>query len=269
MLFDNLLVLYIISILGSFSIGYALLRIGFPEFQEKNLADKILYGYLIGLIISLPSIISIFFTSERFFFLFFITSIAIVFIIMQAIRVYYKKEDTAELNEKNSFGYIPKKVLTKEEKERIEKDKNEKQNLEEDKPSLSEDEDNYKEIKAKEFGASERIKKVNNSVTGNKEHGLVIKGYDPKNNQKKVEANNNKQEQIFKEKEPNVIGQLRSKISEKETKSEIVQSSADSEEEKRKKALESLKGLAKGLKKKKSVDEDDELESIHEIDDDF
>jgi hypothetical protein len=260
MLFDNLLVLYIISILGSFSIGYALLRIGFPEFQEKNLADKILYGYLIGLIISLPSIISIFFTSERFFFLFFITSIAIVFIIMQAIRVYYKKEDTAELNEKNSFGYIPKKVLTKEEKERIEKDKNEKQNLEEDKPSLSEDEDNYKEIKAKE---------VNNSVTGNKEHGLVIKGYDPKNNQKKVEANNNKQEQIFKEKEPNVIGQLRSKISEKETKSEIVQSSADSEEEKRKKALESLKGLAKGLKKKKSVDEDDELESIHEIDDDF
>jgi hypothetical protein len=46
---DNLI--FIILLLGSYSIGYGLVKAGFPQIQKRNFIEKMAYGYIGGLII--------------------------------------------------------------------------------------------------------------------------------------------------------------------------------------------------------------------------
>ena len=46
---DNLI--YILLLLGSYSIGYGLVKAGFPQIQKRNFIDKIAFGYIGGIIL--------------------------------------------------------------------------------------------------------------------------------------------------------------------------------------------------------------------------
>lgn len=244
-----LLILYITSLLGSFSIGYSLLRIGFPEYQEKTSLEKIGYGYLVGIIVFIPSIISVFLTNEKFFFLFATGSFAVIFIAMLIIRTYYQKKDKAELIKKEFSRYVPKKAMTKQERERIGKENEEKEEENTEKYDI----EKFKKEKAEEFGVSEKFEKSNISTLGNKESGLFIKtSENRKASEKKKKEDEKENNQIFKEKEPNVIAELRRKtIGNSEEKKSI----SEKEEE--------LKKLRELLKKKKSGD--NELDELSEL----
>ncbi|MGI6589545.1 MAG: hypothetical protein ACOX1V_02670 [Candidatus Iainarchaeum sp.] len=63
------ILIYSFIILGSYSLGYGLIRIGFPLIQKKTLIEKIAIGYLGGLIIFIPSffIIEIFGLNEIYY----------------------------------------------------------------------------------------------------------------------------------------------------------------------------------------------------------
>lgn len=235
--------LYLIFLVGSFSIGYSLLRIGFPEFQEKEFKEKIGMGYLIGLIVFLPSILSVFFNVEKFFFLFAISSYAFIAIVMFIVRTYYKKEETTQLIKENYFHKIPKKALTKE--ELGEQNKKNKSNVapqvqKKENEKIELDITDFKKEKAKELGVEEKLDKINHSVTGKNEGGLIIK-----------DSTTAKQRQIFKESQPKLI----SKTNENNKIEEI----------------EKLKKLAKSIKEnvENKKENDDDLEGLNEIDEEF
>jgi hypothetical protein len=248
--------LYLIFLAGSFSIGYSLLRIGFPEFQEKEITQKIGMGYLVGLIVFIPSILSIFFTVEKFFFLFALGSYGFIAMVMFLVRTYYKKEETAQLIPENTFKKIPKKALTKEEQE-AGTSINTKDYYKENKTIKPEvNFEDFKKEKAQELQVTEKINKINHSVTGKNEGGLIIK--DP--TQKKQD-----QGQIFKDSEPNVIEQFRKKtlgLDQKEKKEEI---------EKLKKLAKNIniKDREKNKEEVKKSDSSAELEELNEINEDF
>ncbi len=258
-----LTILYLIFFLGSFSLGYAIIRIGFPKTQEKSFIEKIGQGYLMGLIIFLPSILSIYFELEKFFFLFAAGSIGFISIIMLIIRTYLKKEDDVNLISDSNKQFIPNKVLTKEEKEQINYNQNNSQannNLEKGQIKLYDikhsDADDFKKEKAKELGVEEKLDKINHSVTGIKQNGLFVKDSSLNKNES--------QRQIFKEKEPNVINKFREKT---------IGFSVNQEEERKKQAMEQLKGLVKNLnnknEEKKKINQENELEELNDIDEEF
>lgn len=256
-------ILYLVSLIGSFSIGYSALRIGFPEIQNEELNKKIGMGYLLGLIIFLPSILAIFLDLELFFFLFAIGMYGFLSTIMFIVRIYYNKEDTVELIDTKQTPIIPKKALTPEEKE--------SENIQEgidfsnqntnDHTKDDFDYSNYKLQKAKELNVEDKIKKANHSTTGKNENGLFIKD--------STIQNKEHQRQIFKEKQPNVINEIRQKTIGKEEKTKQTLSEKD-------KIISNLKKLTKknrekslNKKKDKNIDLDDDLETLTEIDEEF
>ncbi len=254
--------LYLIFLVGSFSIGYSLIRIGFPEVQEKSIMEKIGMGYLIGLIVFLPSILSIFFTFEKFFFLFALGSYGFIAMIMFIVRSYNKKEDLVELNKKEFFNKIPKKALTKEEQEKLDNNKLQttpSQNYDSPIEVINTD---FKQLKAKELNVENKMNNINHSVTGENENGLFIK-----DSTKSKTA----QRQIFKDSEPNVIDKFRKKtigLNQDQKKEEI---------EKLKKLVKNidLKKIDENKKKQDNKNESNknnlsiELEELNEIDDEF
>ena len=109
------IILYGISFIGSFSLGYILLRTAFPEKQKLLPSQKLEYGYAIGVpIIILSSI----FGEKYFFFVFAFLSV-LLFAIALAKRLSLKEADFVAREQVKRKIIIPEKALTKEEREAL------------------------------------------------------------------------------------------------------------------------------------------------------
>ena len=200
--------LFALALVGSCSVGYSLLRLIYPEKQDAGFGEKIGYSYGMGLLVFLPGIISVAMLGEK---LFFIVS-GIVYVIL-FIAFYIKRkqsglEDNVELVANNKKTFIPRKVLTDEEKA---------------------DKEQYNSV-------SKNNVQVDNRLSQKTIDSVKVK------------------EQLFKEKQPNVIAKLREKTLNIETQKK---------EEDREKTLAKLKSLERSITKKK-IGETDELEEINE-----
>lgn len=203
--------LFALALIGSCSVGYSLLRLIYPEKQDATFGEKIGYSYGIGLLVFLPGIISVAMLGEKLFFIVSGIAYLILFIAFYIKRKQAGLEDTAELVENNKRIFIPKKVLTDEEKANKEQ---------------------YKSV-------PENNARINNRLSQKTIDSVKVK------------------EQLFKEKQPNVIAKLREKTLNIETQKK---------EEERDKTLAKLKSLETQLIKKKKIEEEEinesELEGI-------
>jgi len=173
---------YLTHFLGSFSLGYFLMRLAFPDAQQFGIEKKLGMGLLIGVIVSFPGFLAaIIFQKDYFYALTFVIFILLIISFFIKRKMYFE-EDLAPLIEEKRKIELPKKVLTKE-----------------------------------ELGEERDIEEV------------------LKNQQINLE---NQKEQIFKQKNTNVIGDLR----------EIISSPSEDEKEKQKKEmLEKLRNEAKKI----------------------
>ena len=203
------IIFYVLALLGSSSLGYSLMRTGFPKTQDFELLNKIIYGYALGLVVVVPAVATAWFFGAASFFLMLGIIFGLLFIIFIAKRISYADIDNIPLQkEEKKKVFIPKKVLTLEEKE-IDRDVEEK-------------------VKVAIQPSIVRPAKI--------------------------------KEQIFKEKQPNVINQLRKKTTAIEN---------EKNKEDKADALAKMKNFAKQInakKAKKSTDEidEDELSSLDE-----
>jgi len=203
------IIFYVLALLGSSSLGYSLMRTGFPKTQNFELLNKIIYGYALGLVVVVPAVATAWFFGAASFFLMLGIIFGLLFIIFIAKRISYADIDNIPLQkEEKKKVFIPKKVLTLEEKE-IDRDVEEK-------------------VKVAIQPSIVRPAKI--------------------------------KEQIFKEKQPNVINQLRKKTTAIEN---------EKNKEDKADALAKMKNFAKQInakKAKKSTDEidEDELSSLDE-----
>jgi len=203
------IIFYALTLLGSSSLGYALLRAGFPSTQSINRLNKIIYGYAIGSVVVVPAIITAWFFGVASFFLMIGIIFCLLFVIFITRRLSYGEEDNVPLiEEEKKKVFIPKKILTVEEREN--------------------DEDIEEKVK------------------------VIIR--QPVVKPAKIK------EQIFKEKQPNVIDQLRKKTTAIENKKN---------KENREAALRKMKDFAKQIdakKAKKDINEidEDELNNLDE-----
>ncbi|MDD3083430.1 MAG: hypothetical protein PHP82_00205 [Candidatus ainarchaeum sp.] len=197
---------YGIAIAGSFSIGYSLLRIILPKKQEANILEKISYSYALGLIVFLPGMILSLLIFEKFFFITASIFYAILFIIFFIIRKKFNLVDDVKLLEEKKIIYIPKKVLTKEEKMKNKEIDYEKPNLD----IISEKETKKQLFKEKKLNVIENLRektleiKEKKSDDNRKETLERLKGFaEQVNKKKKLEKketiNKNKQDDIDEE----------------------------------------------------------------------
>jgi len=191
------IVFYLLTILGSSSFGYSLLRTGFPKTQQLETINKILYGYGVGLIVVVPSVITAMYFGVGSFFLMLGIIYGLLFLILFTKRISYSDKDVTKLVEiKEKKVALPKKVITAEEKET--------------------------RTKVKEVAkATINIPTV---------RSVKIK------------------EHIFKEKQPNVIAQLRKKTTEIEKEKKSDEKVA---------TLKKMKSFATQIDKKKSKKKND------------
>ena len=203
------IIFYLLAILGSSSLGYSLMRTGFPQTQSFKLLNKITLGYALGLVVVVPAIIAAWFFGVASFFLIMGLVFCLLFAIFIVKRISYNDKETVPLMEKEKKKFkIPKKILATDEKE------------------------DHKDTKKQVKGA------------------VQMPSYKPA----KIK------EHIFKEKQPNVIAQLRKKT----TAIENEKNKEDKEE-----ALRKMKNFATQINKKKTkknVDEidEDELNNLDE-----
>jgi uncharacterized membrane protein YgaE (UPF0421/DUF939 family) len=223
--------LFIVSFIGSFSLGYMILRTALPEKQSASLQEKLGYSYALGIIMFIPSFIVASSISAKSFFLIFIITFIIFFIGALVKRKMDNSEDEIELIKEEKSEVIPKKILKKEREEKNWRNKNfpKKENIIKEEKNIKKE----AEKKKKTFSSGE----------------LKVIGGD---------------KQIFKEKEPSVIDKLREKttesnkeISENEKKKTLEKLRGFAKDIDKKKNLE---------KNKKDFEEDEELEEIKEID---
>ena len=80
------IIFYMLAVLGSSSIGYSLLRTGFPKTQGITQTNKILYGYAVGLAVIVPAIITALFFGAASFFLMMGVIFCLLFIILTALQ---------------------------------------------------------------------------------------------------------------------------------------------------------------------------------------
>ncbi|MFA5126360.1 MAG: hypothetical protein WC462_05160 [archaeon] len=114
--------IYVFFILGSFPIGYLLLRTGFPLAQNLSGLKKIGISYLIGLIIFGTPIffLNFFEINENYFFAVCFVFLTMAFIILYAKRITFKETDPKIIEEKKNIKGIPKITGgTKEEQKKI------------------------------------------------------------------------------------------------------------------------------------------------------
>ena len=194
------IVFYALSFIGSFSIGYGILRAGFPEKQSLQAMEKLGYGYGIGAIIFIPGLIAAGFFGGKGFLAISSIMLFILFAAMLAKRYATGETDSVPIQkEKRARPALPRKVMAEEEK------------------------------------SGGAVQVVSASKIG---------------------------EQIFKEKEPNVIAEVRKKTSEMEQKKRS---------EEKDEALKRLRNFARDIKIKESKSakkkkaEDDELEEMVEF----
>jgi hypothetical protein len=110
-------IFYGIAIIGSFPIGYSLIRTILPEKQDSENIEKIAYGYALSLLVFIPAMIISLMVFEKFFFITTGIIYAILFTIFLAKRKMSNLVDEVELIEEKEETKIPKRVLTDEEKE--------------------------------------------------------------------------------------------------------------------------------------------------------
>ena len=112
------IVFYLLTILGSSSFGYSLLRTGFPKTQQLKTVNKIIYGYGIGLLVVIPSVITAMYFGAGSFFLMLGLIYGLLFLILFTKRIsYLDKDDIKLIKTKAKKAALPKKVVTAEEKE--------------------------------------------------------------------------------------------------------------------------------------------------------
>ena len=176
----------------------------FSKTQSLEVINKVLYGYALGLVVVVPAMVTALFFGATSFFLILGLMYGLLFIIFIAKRISYANMDDIKLIKEEKLEVkIPKKVLTREEKE--------------GKSNIAK-----QPIKAKQV--------IRNTTVS----PIKIK------------------EQIFKEKQPNVIAELRDKTTkiEKEKK-----------QNEKAEAMKKMKSFAKQIdKKKKNSNEIDENE---------
>lgn len=107
------LIMYALAFLGSFSLGYLLLRTAFPGKQKMLLSEKLQFGYIIGAPLI---VISSIFGEQYFFFVFTFLSV-LVFAIAYTKRISFKEDDYVALEKIEKKSFIPEKGLTKEEQQ--------------------------------------------------------------------------------------------------------------------------------------------------------
>ena len=183
---------FIAAFVGSCSIGYSLLRTGFPKKQGATLGEKIGLGYLFGILVILPGIIAWMAFGIEAFFLISGVFYLFLFVIFIVKRKSYNENDDIHLKKDEKKIILPKKLILKDNK-----------------------------TQRQEMVTTSKVK-----------------------------------EQLFKEKQPNVITEINKKTNEIERK--------DNEKEKSE-MLKKLKNFAKRINERK-VDEDeineDELEEL-------
>lgn len=89
------ILIYSFLILGSYSLGYGLIRIGFPLIQKRNLFEKIAIGYIGGIILfGLPFfIIDSFTLNEIYYALFSLIILLAIILILFLKRTILNEED--------------------------------------------------------------------------------------------------------------------------------------------------------------------------------
>jgi hypothetical protein len=102
-------------LLGSFSIGYSLARIGFPSIQNANVGKKLGLGYVLGLIVlGVPALLGVLIqVPEQAFFLLGFLAYAILLIILFVKRASKKEKDPIVLKKEKPKLVIPKMVSSK------------------------------------------------------------------------------------------------------------------------------------------------------------
>ncbi|MCX6800793.1 MAG: hypothetical protein NTZ73_01240 [Candidatus Diapherotrites archaeon] len=110
------LLVYLVSITGSFSIGYSVLRIGWPKTQDNSAMEKICYGFALGLpIVAISAAVSFNFGIKYFFFMF--GSLYALFVAVALTRrLSFGEKDSAKLQKKKRIETIPEKILSSDQK---------------------------------------------------------------------------------------------------------------------------------------------------------
>lgn len=111
--------LFVLAFLGSFSLGYSLLRTGFPSKQDSIISEKIGFSIVFGILVFIPGFV-ISNVYEKSFFLIAIIFYIILFLVFMAKRIYFNEKDTAELVEEKEIE-IPQKIKKAVEKENTKK----------------------------------------------------------------------------------------------------------------------------------------------------
>jgi len=109
---------YGLVIIGSFSVGYGVLRAAFPAKQALKASKKLVQSYALGIAIFGPGIVLAVLISDPVFFVVSGILFAVAFLFALAKRKMNDEKDNVTLVvEKKTPEKIPQMVLTKEEKE--------------------------------------------------------------------------------------------------------------------------------------------------------
>jgi hypothetical protein len=217
-----------LTLLGSCSLGYSLLRAGFPQKQNIKKIEKLAYSYALGILIFIPGMIIALIINEQFFFLITAIIYIILFSIFMAKRKYNHETDNVNLIVEKTKIIIPNKVLTKEEKE--------KANLQEN-TDTTPTQNNYNQQNNYDYQNNYNQQK-NNYSSNSQTNTMPSKRRVSSNDELKIVDPKTTKEQLFKDEETNVIEELRKKtLTAKDIESN----------EKRKKMLNKLKGFAKQM----------------------
>lgn len=106
--------------LGSYSIGYGLVKAGFPKIQKRNIFEKIAFGYMGGIILfGIPLLVmSAFKLLDIYYFVICVITYLILTLALLLKRTLLNEQDSLtqeeerELNKKNSNTQIPSNQTT-------------------------------------------------------------------------------------------------------------------------------------------------------------
>lgn len=110
------LVVYLASVAGSLSIGYSVIRIGWPETQGFTATEKISYGFMAGLPIAVISVIVAGGFGAKYFFFMFGALYALFAAVALAKRVSFSEKDSAPVARKKRRERVPEKILAGDKK---------------------------------------------------------------------------------------------------------------------------------------------------------
>lgn len=220
------LLIYSIFLLGSYSVGYGLIRAGFPLVQKRKLIEKIALGYIGGIILfGLPFLVINYFNLKDTYY--FVACIFIYFLLLMVLllkRTIFNETDP----------------LTKEEIINVSKTAEITKNNYSSKVNYA---DLVKESKTEKIPLKENIKTNNTTNPINFDQGLMVKS-------------RNKEGQVFKDENKNNISK------ENESPKENQKTSIMS---KLREYAQDINNPKKEEKQKNNNQEDDDLDSDDEL----